>query len=53
MIEEWVTDDVAAQCLLADRAPHNEDLYDSCVRPYLDMTMAGFVWYQGCVFDDT
>lgn len=46
MIEEWVTDDVAAGCELADHAPHNEELWDNAVRPYLDMTVRGWVWYQ-------
>ena len=52
MIEEWVTDEVAATCSYANHAQHNEDLYDNAVRPYLDMTVKGFVWYQvGCWLD--
>ena len=47
MIEEWVTDDVAAECKLADHQDHNAILYDNNVRPYLDMTVKGFLWYQG------
>jgi hypothetical protein len=46
MIEEWVTDDVAAECTLADHAEHNELLWDTNVKPYLDMTVKGWVWYQ-------
>ena len=44
MIEEWVTDEVAGTCLLDDHQLHNAILYDNNVRPYLDMTVKGWLW---------
>eukprot|EP00966_Prymnesium_polylepis_P291626 6735604-Prymnesium_polylepis.1 len=47
MIEEWVTNEDVAACHGADIAAHNSDLYDSAVRPFLGMTLKGWVFYQG------
>eukprot|EP00040_Diaphanoeca_grandis_P043546 m.9603 g.9603 ORF g.9603 m.9603 type:complete len:763 (+) comp7821_c0_seq1:110-2398(+) len=47
MIEEWVTNEVAATCFGADVATHNHELWDVNIRPFLQMTMKGFLFYQG------
>ena len=47
MIEEWVTNEVAAQCYGADVQGHNHELYDVNTRPFFDMTIKGWLWYQG------
>lgn len=47
MIEEWVTNDIIANCKKADIRSHNHQLWDNNVRPFLDMTVKGWLWYQG------
>lgn len=47
MIEEWVPNRTSAQCDAAWGAPHNQKLWDQNVVPYLDMTVKGWLWYQG------
>ena len=42
MIEAWLTNEEIAQCHGANIADHNEVLYDTNVRPYLDMTLKGW-----------
>ena len=49
MIEEWVPNSTTAGCKNVSIASHNELLYDSKVVPYLEMTMKGFLWYQGAL----
>lgn len=46
-IEEWLTKEDIAQCKGAGIGDYDTDLYDSAVRPYLDMRLKGWVWYQG------
>eukprot|EP00911_Craspedida_sp_UC1_P000370 UC1_evm1s284 len=47
MIEEWMPNSTIAGCKNLSLAPHNQMLYDKNVRPYLKMTLKGFLWYQG------
>ena len=44
---QWLTNEVIAECKGADIADHNGNLYDEAVRPYIDMTLAGWAYYQG------
>lgn len=47
MIEEWLTAEEINKCKGADIADHNSLLYTTNVMPYLDMSVKGWVWYQG------
>jgi len=47
MIEEWVTNSEVSACRGASIADHNELLFDTNVKPYLDMSIKGWVYYQG------
>jgi sialate O-acetylesterase len=51
MIEEWITNDVAAACYGADPnangAALNHLLWDNIIVPSLDMTLKAFLYYQG------
>ena len=47
MIEQWLTNDAIAKCKGADISAHNENLYDNAVRPYVEMAVKGWVYYQG------
>lgn len=47
MIEQWLTNEVISECRGTNIADHNEQLYDNAVRPYLDMSIKGWVYYQG------
>eukprot|EP00729_Bicosta_minor_P002694 gene2694-25465_t len=47
MIEEWTTNATTAACTETNAGSHNQMLWDQKVVPYLNMTMKGFVWYQG------
>merc|ERR1719221_2530684 len=47
MIQEWLTNDTIATCKNVSIASHNEMLYDQKVRPYLQMAVKGWLWYQG------
>ena len=47
MIEEWVTNATTDGCRNASRGAHDQTLYDANVVPYLDMTVKGWLWYQG------
>lgn len=47
MIEEWLTDEAIATCNGVAIGDNNENLFDTNVKPYLGMTLAGWVWYQG------
>jgi len=46
-IEEWITEDVAKTCGMADVGTKNEILWSNNVLPYVDMTIKGWLWYQG------
>lgn len=46
MIEEWLLNDTIASCKNLSLATHNQMLYDQKVRPYLSMTLKGWLWYQ-------
>jgi hypothetical protein len=51
MIEEWITNDVAANCYGASPDANggelNHLLWDYITRAYLDMTIEGWLYYQG------
>ena len=47
MIEQWLTNDVIAQCKGASITAHNENLFDANVKPYADQAVKGWVYYQG------
>jgi hypothetical protein len=47
MIEQWLTNDVIAECKGAAVSKSNGLLYDNAVKPYLGMTVKGWVFYQG------
>lgn len=47
MIEQWLTNDAIAECYGSSIDDHNENLYDSAVKPYVNMSIKGFVYYQG------
>lgn len=47
MIENWLTNEEIGACKGAAIDDRNEVLYDTNVRPYLDMTLKGWVYYQG------
>lgn len=44
MIEAWTLDNVSASCAGMGTSQH---LWDTAVVPYLDMSIKGWVWYQG------
>ena len=44
MIEEWLTNETIATCSNLSLAQHNQMLYDQNVRPYLSMTVKGWLW---------
>ena len=46
MIEEWLTNDAVAACAGADIADHNALLFDTNVKPYLGMSLKGWVWCE-------
>jgi len=50
-IEEWITDAVASQCFGYEHNSNGQSLnhvcWDSNVRPFLDMTITGALYYQG------
>ena len=49
-IEEWITNDVAEQCFGfqgdANGGQLNHKLWDANVKPFLDMTLKGWLYYQ-------
>jgi sialate O-acetylesterase len=47
MIENWLTNEEIATCKGAAIDDRNEVLFDTATRPYLDMTLKGWVYYQG------
>lgn len=47
MIEQWLTNEEVAKCHGASIREQNELLYDTAVKPFLDMSLKGWVWYQG------
>ena len=47
MIEQWLTNEDIAACHGASIADHNEALFDNAVKPYLGMSVKGWVYYQG------
>lgn len=47
MIEEWLLNETIAECQNLSIGAHNQMLYDQKVRPYLSMSVRGFLWYQG------
>ena len=40
-IEEWITEDVAKTCAMADVGTKNEILWSNNILPYIDMTIKG------------
>lgn len=46
-IEEWLTNDTIATCANASLGAANQGFHDTRVMPYIGMTIAGWVWYQG------
>ena len=46
-IEEWVTNEDIADCKGSGVASDNERLYDTAILPYVDMTLKGWIFYQG------
>ena len=49
MIEEWVPNATTAECADADAAPHNQQLWDQNVVPFLPMTLKGWLWVRAVV----
>ena len=47
MIEEWLTPDEIALCKGTNIADHNSLLHNTNVLPYVDMTVKGWIFYQG------
>jgi hypothetical protein len=51
MLEEWVTNDVAEACAYFDPDANgsglNHVLWDAIIRPFLNMTIKGWLYYQG------
>ena len=49
MIEQWTTDNVSATCkgMSLPKAGFTQVFFDTRVKPYLDTTLKGWVWYQG------
>ena len=47
MIEEWLPNAAIASCHGADIADHNAQLFDTAVKPFVDMSLKGWVFYQG------
>ena len=49
MIEEWITNEVAQKCFGASRVAEGRShmLWDVNTVPFLDMTVRGWLWYQG------
>lgn len=46
-IEEWIPTEVALQCYGSDTQQHNHILWDVNTIPFVNMTVKGFLWYQG------
>ena len=44
---KWLTNEDISECKAADIADHNEQLFDNAVKPYLGMSVKGWVYYQG------
>ena len=47
VIEEWTTNSTTAGCKNASMGRGSQTLWDSKVVPYLNMTVKGWLWYQG------
>ena len=47
MVEQWIPNSTVASCKNLSLASHNQGLWDDNVRPYLKMTVKGWLWYQG------
>ena len=47
MIEQWLSNDTIATCANASISAANQEWHDQRVLPYVDMTIKGWVWYQG------
>ena len=47
MIEEWSTNATLGTCKNYSRMSADQTLWDKNVVPYLNMTVKGFLWYQG------
>ena len=45
-IEEWLTLEKIQSCKAGEIGPRDGLLFNTNVKPYLDMTVKGFVWYQ-------
>ncbi len=46
-IEQWLTNETISTCANASISAANQEWHDSRVMPYVDMTVKGWVWYQG------
>lgn len=47
MIEEWTLDATTAECRGATPSYEPQQLWNQNIVPYLDMSIEGWVWYQG------
>ena len=46
-IEQWLTNATIDTCQFARKSSSSQEFHDTRVVPYLDMTLKGFLWYQG------
>ena len=46
-IEQWLTNETSATCEWVGLDASNQQFHDTRVLPYVDMTLKGFLWYQG------
>ena len=46
-IEQWLDNATIAKCEGATLSPQNQEWHNQRVMPYVDMTVKGWVWYQG------
>ena len=46
-IEQWLTNETIATCKFAKPTASGQEFHDTRVMPYVDMSLKGFVWYQG------
>lgn len=47
MIEQWLDNETIATCHNASLGADNQKWHDERVLPYVDMTIKGWIWYQG------
>ena len=46
-IEQWLDNTTISTCRNATLSPTNQEWHDTRIVPYVDMTIKGWVWYQG------